>query len=296
MCLPALKLQSSVECQRPVRESRRGRYLLRRLAAALFFAAALASQVQTARAQTPTPTPFGQCPPSMATGQPFFWVPELAAQNGKLRGTVMLGDEQRWITNRIPVSAPTDQSQSQCFPQYVRYFWGLDTVMYKMSPQGAVVAVPYAPKPVDAGYALPQPGPTLRARVGNLIQLAFINQIDPNDFGDSIDRGETGRGGGCDETSAGYPGGDKYPDCFHGSSTGNIHFHGTHTNPNTTGDNVFIEVRPSLRENDKPITTPNRVEFWFNEFFTRCEQELSRSQLREWPTSWADMPKQWTDD
>ena len=59
---------------------------------------------------------------------------------------------------------------------------------------------------------------------------------------------------GCDvvnpgDPAAGYPlaGGDAFPDCFHGSSTGNIHFHGTHTNPNSTGDNVFIEVRPSNR-------------------------------------------------
>src|ERR1044072_7285981 len=297
MCLPVSKHQTSSECRTaaPARESLRGRSALRWLSAATLIAVALVSQAQTTRAQTPTPTPFGQCPPSMANGQPFFWVPEIAAVNGKLRGTVMLGDEERWITNRIPISAPTDQSQSQCFPQFVRFFWGLNTVQYVMN-NGVVSAVPYAPKPVDAGYALPQPGPTLRARVGNLVQLAFINQINPNDFGDSIDRGETGRGGGCDETSAGYPGGDKYPDCFHGSSTGNIHFHGTHTNPNTTGDNVFIEVRPSLREGGRPIVTPNRVEAWFNEFFTRCEQELSRSQLREWPTSWADLPKQWTDE
>ena len=296
MCLPVSKLHATVECQSPVREPRRSSHLLRWLSVALIAAAALALQTQTARAQTPSPTPFGQCPPSMATGQPFFWVPEIAAQNNKLRGTVMLGSEQRWIPNRIPVSAPTDQSQSQCFPQYVRYFWGLNTVLYKMNEQGVVTAQPYAPKPMDGGYPLPQPGPTLRARVGDLVQLAFINQINPSDFGDSIDRAERGRGGGCDETSAGYPGGDKYPDCFHGSSTGNIHFHGTHTNPNTTGDNVFIEVRPTLRENDRPVVTPNRVESWFNEFFTRCEQELNRSQLREWPSTWADMPKQWTDD
>ena len=298
MRLPVLKLHTPVECRTaaPPREPRHGSYALRWLSAAVLVAFAIWSQAATASAQTPTPTPtpaFGQCPPSMATGQPFFWVPEIAAADGKLRGTVMLGSEERWIPNRIPISAPTDQSKSQCFPQFVRYFWGLNTVQYT---KGSPDPVPYAPKPTDGGYPLPQPGPTLRARVGNLVQLAFINQINPSDFGDSIDRGETGRGGGCDETSSGYPGGDKYPDCFHGSSTGNIHFHGTHTNPNTTGDNVFIEVRPSLREGGRPIVTPNRVDAWFNEFYARCEQELNRGVLREWPTSWADMPKQWTDE
>ena len=89
----------------------------------------------------------------------------------------------------------------------------------------------------------PVPGPTLRAKLGDLVQLTFLNQIDPGDYGDSIDRGE--RGQGCDESSKPYPGLDTFPDCFHGSSTGNIHFHGTHTNPNGTGDNVFLEIRPS---------------------------------------------------
>jgi FtsP/CotA-like multicopper oxidase with cupredoxin domain len=231
----------------------------------------------------------------MQTGQPLFRVPEIAAQGGNLRGTLMLGSEQRWIPNRIPRSAPTDQSRSQCFPQYVRYFWGLDTVLFQMK-DGVVSSVPYSDKRMDSGYPAPQPGPTLRARVGNLVQLAFLNQINPADFGDSIDRAERGRGGGCDSSTSGYPGGDRYPDCFHGSSTGNIHFHGTHTNPNATGDNVFIEVRPSLREDGKPVVTPERVGKWFEQFFARCEQELGRGPLREWPTSWADMPKPWTDD
>src|SRR5438876_625911 len=148
-----------------------------------------------------------------------------------------------------------------------------------------MAAAPYRPY-ARATYALPRPGPTFRARVGDLVQLTFINQINPADFGDSIDRGETGRGGGCDESSGGYPGSDKFPDCFHGSSTGNIHFHGTHTNPNTTADNVFIEVRPSLRKDGKPIVTPESVAPSFDKFFAKCEVELSRSQLREWPRTW----------
>ena len=139
-------------------------------------------------------------------------------------------------------------------------------------------------------------GPTLRARLGDLIQLTFINQINPADFGNSIDRGETGQGGGCDQSTAGYPGPDKYPDCFHGSSTGNIHFHGTHTNPNSTGDNVFIEVRPSLRDGNKLLVTPDTVKKPFNDFFTRCEAQLSGNVLRQWPKLWSDLPKAWTDE
>jgi len=93
---------------------------------------------------------------------------------------------------------------------------------------------------------------------------------------------------------AGYPGSDKFPDCFHGSSTGNIHFHGTHTNPNTTGDNVFIEVRPSLRTGGKPIVTPESVAKPFQSFFASCASELSTNVLKEWPRNWTkDMPPDW---
>jgi FtsP/CotA-like multicopper oxidase with cupredoxin domain len=161
--------------------------------------------------------------------------------------------------------------------------------------QPTMASAPYGPYS-RGQYALPRPGPTLRARVGDLVQLTFINQINTIHFGDSIDRGETGRDGGCDSSNAGYPGADKFPDCFHGSSTGNIHFHGTHTSPNTTADNVFLEVRPSLRDGDKPVITPQSVAKSFDSFFTKCEVELSKSVLREWPTSWNDLPSDYTDD
>ena len=227
-------------------------------------------------------------------------VPEIVSAGGKLHGTIVLSDEQEWMAFRVPVSAPSDTSKSQCMPQYVRTFRELGAV----PTQASVPTGPYS----KGSYGVPRPGPTLRARVGDLVQLTFINQINPANFGDSIDRGETGRGGGCDESSGGgaegkgYPGtgeyADKYPDCFHGSSTGNIHFHGTHTNPNSTGDNVFIEVRPSLREVDgKPIVTPASVQKSFDAFFATCEAELSPNKvLKEWPRTWNDLPSDWTDE
>ena len=93
-----------------------------------------------------------------------------------------------------------------------------------------------------------------------------------------------------------YPGLDQFPDCFHGSSTGNIHFHGTHTNPTTTGDNIFIEVRPSPRKNNQPTVTAASVKTSFDQFFARCETELNKSVLSQWPTTWSDLPKAWTEE
>lgn len=239
---------------------------------------------------TASPSPVNPCPTALMPSQVLKPVPEIVTTGGKLRGTVILGDEQEWMTFRVPVSAPSDQSRSQCEPQYVRTFRELGAV-------SAMASVPYGAYS-RGSYAVPRPGPTFRARVGDLVQLTFLNQINTSNFGfsqDRIDRGETGVGGGCDESAAGaYPGGDKFPDCFHGSSTGNIHFHGTHTNPDTTGDNVFIEIRPSLRLNGKPVVTPASVAKPFAEFFAKCEAELTPSVLKQWPNTWNDLPAAWT--
>lgn len=243
-------------------------------------------QVLPARGQAPTPTPTPNPCPTAMLGQELLAVPEIAAVGGKLRGTMVLGDEQEWMAFRIPATAPSDASRNQCFPQYVRTFreYGAKPNLAP-APYGQFAKTP---------IALPRPGPTLRARVGQLVQLTFLNQINASDFGNSIDRGESGVGGGCDESTAGYPGQDKFPDCFHGSSTGNIHFHGTHTNPGTTADNVFIEIRPSPRVGNKPTITLASVQKPFADFFAKCEAKLNENVLTEWPTTWSDLPANWT--
>ena len=252
-------------------------------------------QALPARGQaTPTPTPTPTCPPALL-GQPLVPVPEIASVGGKLRRTIVLSDEQEWVAFRVPGTAPSDNSRSQCSPQYVRTFreYGAKSNTAR-APDGKYNNIP---------IALPRPGPTLRARVGDLIQLTLLNQIDATHFPESPDRGDTGVGGGCDSTTAGYPGSDKFPDCFHGSSTGNIHFHGTHTNPGSTADNVFIEVRPSPRVpnlgsqgGSQPTVTLASVQTSFDAFFAKCEAKLSHSVLTEWPKTWNDLPNYWTDE
>lgn len=270
----------------PARERRFQRWLIAAsVAFTVIFLHVLPARGQATPTPTPTPNPR-PCPVALTTGQNLLSVPEIVTTGGKLRGTIILSDEQEWMPTRIPVSAPSDSSRSECSPQYVR-------TLRELGAKPTKVAAP-AGTLFPGTYAVPRPGPTLRARVGDLVQLTFINQINPSNFGDSIDRAERGRGNGCDESNAGYPGKDTFPDCFHGSSTGNIHFHGTHTNPNTTGDNVFIEVRPSLRPNDKPVVTPQSVANSFNAFFAKCEAELKNNVLKEWPRTWNDLPNYWT--
>lgn len=124
------------------------------------------------------------------------------------------------------------------------------------------------------------PGPTLRARLGDQVQIAFLNRIDDSKFSYSFDTNSPPgySSYGCDKVDnapAGgfaYPGNDKFPNCFHGSSTANIHFHGTHTDPDGLGDNVLVQVLPQMNQPDWTST--------FNQIFNS----------RRIPQRWADMP------
>lgn len=98
------------------------------------------------------------------------------------------------------------------------------------------------------------PGPTLRARVGDKIELIFLNRINPADFQQTALTSVKSTPNKCDtvfntDGSEAYPGGDaaRFPNCFHASNTSNLHFHGTHTNPDQFGDNVLIGVLPDAR-------------------------------------------------
>jgi FtsP/CotA-like multicopper oxidase with cupredoxin domain/plastocyanin len=251
-----------------------------------FFAALALSALSAlpARAQQTgapaAPTSQTPCLPAL---QPLVRIPEVVSKDGRLRATLVTGTEQVRMPTRYPQTIdgkPAQPGDPQtflgCFPEWVRTFRSPDTTS------------PY-PQPTK-GMLDPMVGPTLRARVGDFIELTFVNQIDPSKFGQSIDKGDTAD---CDSTSAGYPGGakDSYPNCFHGSTTANIHYHGTHTNPNTTGDNVFLEILSSKRLTGMPAPPPPPN---FNDFFQRCEAELNKGSHVEWPRSWDDLPEDYT--
>ena len=114
----------------------------------------------------------------------------------------------------------------------------------------------------------PLPGPTLRAKLGDIVELTFLNQIDPLDYGNSLDLGK------CDSSSGGYPGsaGDTMPNCFHGSATGNIHFHGTHTSPTSTVIMCSSWCDLSPRKDGNPTVTDETFQKDFDIFFTECEK------------------------
>jgi FtsP/CotA-like multicopper oxidase with cupredoxin domain len=266
------------------------------LAAAMLAAGSIYAQTATKpaakQAAAPAPPANSQIK-CLPINQALPKIPELISSGGRLRATVTLISEKNRIPERYPlqnsdgtpVQSGAPNAFSACWAQWVRAF---------RSPE----AVPaYAEVPAG-GWGDPMPGPTLRARVGDMIELTFLNNVDPavfnnsRDGGAGIDRGDQKQ---CDDTSAGYPGEDTYPNCFHGSTTANIHFHGTHTNPNTTGDNVFLEILSSQRVAGTPPVKPGDVKPLFDEFFRRCEVELGVIAHREWPRKWTDLPKAWTD-
>ncbi|HEY5810980.1 MAG TPA: multicopper oxidase domain-containing protein [Povalibacter sp.] len=231
----------------------------------------------------------------LPVGQPLPKIPEIAAQKtsgvagagGVLRGTILLANEKQRLVFRQPTGRGNTSGKPglyfTCMEQTVRVFRGVN-------------AQPPMPLVPQNRIGDPIPGPTLRARLGDIVQLTFVNNINPGQFsmssGQPLDQGEKKSGSGCDSSTAGYPASanDVFPDCFHGSSTGNIHFHGTHTNPNGTGDNVFLEIRPSPIVNGKPTVTDKTATKQFNEFFKACYDRLKGNTALEWPTTWNDAP------
>jgi FtsP/CotA-like multicopper oxidase with cupredoxin domain len=216
-------------------------------------------------------------------------LPEIDSNgHGITAGMIVLSDGQR----AFQIAAGTPDSAGKCVPQLLRSFQNHE---------------PVAPNP-SAAPPLPTPGPTIRAELGDVVEITFLNQIDPLDYGASIDRWEdltkvTDQPGlGCDSSTTGYPElskgpppiYDTMPNCFHGSSTGNLHFHGTHTSPQSTADDVFVQVRPSPRENNAPVVTAATVKLMFDEFFAKCAATLHADNLSQWPKVWSDLPVAYT--
>jgi FtsP/CotA-like multicopper oxidase with cupredoxin domain len=199
------------------------------------------------------------------SGTPFIPIGEITSgETGKLQAVIKAVNGKRKIAG---TSA-----------QMMRYFEGYNP------------ADPNQKWPLDPSAA--GPGPTLRAKVGDVVNITFLNQVKVQDFGGTLDSGEEGRGLGCDQTTKvnadgstdknWYPGYDKFPNCFHASSSANIHYHGTHVTPSTTGDNVLIDVRPNQKVTERDVQGP------FGQIFQRC-------QLGQQPMKWGDLPQAWRD-
>src|SRR5437660_3664248 len=158
-------------------------------------------------------------------------------------------------------------------------------------------------KPVWPTTAAAGPGPTLRCEVGDSVQITLLNQVDVAAFQGSLYSGEKGTASGCDEVTKFdpknpadtnfYPANDKFPNCFHASSAANIHFHGTHVSPSTTGDNVLVNIQPDANQT---VDDVKRIQGWFQKYvFDKGEavkdwnglpQEWKDYQMGRWQDAW----------
>lgn len=238
-------------------------------------------------------------PEHCATGRELITIPEVKRdENGKkLKAVLMLSDEVRsmWV-RKVGGTGP---DKGRCLKQRLRYFKGWNAAA---DPPATWPPPTLPPNPSDLQPGEPIPGPTLRARIGDLIQISFMNQIDTSKFPTSLDQGDLGKTtlegptAGCDEAVGTRKNGAKVtvypppdsamPNCLHGSSTSNVHFHGTHTTPSTTGDNVLLYIRPALRVQGQIAPTDAFVNKNFGNIFESCEKNGS-------PTGWSQLPSEW---
>jgi FtsP/CotA-like multicopper oxidase with cupredoxin domain len=197
----------------------------------------------------------------------------------QVRGILVTSGEKQLIAfvNGDRVTGEIKASDIKCVEQWMR--------TYRKD-------APATSQRPDTPATLPQPGPTIRARVGDLVELTFLNLIDRLNFPGT----DTGV---CDHVQDNggeiYPKTDTEPNCFHGSVFTNVHFHGTHTSPSSTADNVFLEIVPSPRSknNDRvPEVTAESVKADFAKFFGACETMLNRNDSpQQWPKIWTDLPE-----
>lgn len=235
--------------------------------------------------------------PPCKPGQPLTTIMEIPARSpagtpGTLQAVIKILNEKKEY-----LAASKTANQTVCKSGQMRYFSAYD----KTNP-GTVW-----PESFPETKGGPAPGPTLRCRVGDTVQITLLNHVNPDNFPrtsdvseveplDAAERGET-----CDvaktlkpdatvvNTYPGDPSFETPPNCFHGSSSTNLHYHGTHVSPNSIADYVLANTRPSPRDSSgKPIVNEKYVEAEFAEIFKKCADGHT-------PQLWGDLPATWRD-
>jgi FtsP/CotA-like multicopper oxidase with cupredoxin domain len=211
------------------------------------------------------------CPP----GHPVKEIMEIKSSGQVLKAVLKVLDESKTYVT------PSGQNNTG----QMRYIAGYDASLPAPPPAGKVW-------PFDHG--VPMPGPTLRARVGDRVQITLLNHVNVKNFpGGQLDVAETG--GACDQnvteglgnTYPGNPSFENPPNCFHGSSSMNLHFHGSHVSPSGVSDNVLLSIRPSPRGRaGVPLVNEATVAAIFAQVFKSCAGGHQPLQWNQWPPAW----------
>jgi FtsP/CotA-like multicopper oxidase with cupredoxin domain len=220
------------------------------------------------------------------TGKPLQTILEITRSDSTktLQAILKVLDEKRTY-----LAPPPDGTAGVCVPNtgQMRYIAGYDP------------AKPTDMWPTTKG--VPSPAPTLRARVGDRLEITLLNHVNVKNFPGTLDVAETGQA--CDQNKSVGPGGagintypgdpsfEHPPNCFHGSSSTNLHFHGTHTSPSGISDNVLLNIRPSARINGKPEVDENTVKPIFDKIFAACAHGHQPMLWTDWPEDWQKLQK-----
>jgi FtsP/CotA-like multicopper oxidase with cupredoxin domain len=208
--------------------------------------------------------------------------------SGFRQGTIRATNERRTLT------LMDNTGNTTCSTPMLRFFEGYNAGGTKVWP------------PANRA-GLPNPGPTLVTRLGEPVNIAFVNNVDPKAFPGTIDTGHVPGdppAAGCDVAANQNPPAltgapptpppppdpnwlpklDTYPNCLHGSNACNLHFHGTHVTPAGFGDNVYVMVEAD------PTMKPADYMPAFQEIFANCSKYASG------PVNWKTAaPQSWQD-
>lgn len=223
------------------------------------------------------------CDPA-APGQTLQAIMEIKTGPTKiLKAVLKVLDEKKVYLG----SPPQGTSRPSCNSGQMRYFSGYDANL-----------TPPLRRVWPSKHGVPGPGPTLRASVGDTIQITLLNHVDTRNFPNTLDVAEHGQA--CDQnttfgqgnTYPGSPSWENPPNCFHGSSSTNLHFHGTHTSPSGISDNILLNIRPSSRGTDGlPLVNEKSVAAIFDKIFAACMHGHQPLLWTDWPVEWQNWQK-----
>ena len=224
---------------------------------------ALGARAQ-ARAQAPT-SPTIACPDP---NPPFVMPPEIVSSGRILKGTINLTEQ--FI--RLPTSVNGGT------PPARRNWCGSSRATACRRRRRRSRRRPAMP--------IRMPGPTLRARVGDLVQLTFINQVNSNRFDRNIDH--RGVHAASAQNGAIYPG-----DVRHVSELPARIEHGEHPLPRDPHQpeqhrrqRLSADPAAAARQPGQPDRPrPPRRRASLDDFFSICAQQLGSNPLNQWPAT-----------
>ncbi|HST62196.1 MAG TPA: multicopper oxidase domain-containing protein [Longimicrobium sp.] len=162
-----------------------------------------------------------------------------------------------------PLGASPASADSTVFPEPIVITTGANGILdVTLRVDTATLPVPGAGNQLLRAWTLVEangvsydttayPGPTFVVSPGDSVRILLVNNLPAPDD---------------NETCVPYPafaeGIDQYQDCFHGFNWTNIHYHGFHVTPDSTGDDVLLQIAPGqqyqyafgIPENQSPGT------------------------------------------